>query len=256
LKRSAPTHPRLGLPQSPDDPILDGWYHTIELGNGMVSKGFYDQRPVIDLYGIPKSLKGMSVLDVGTGDGYFAFEMERRGAAKVVAIDINRVAECDWVPRMIRPDTQAVRDVESWKTHFEIAHTMLGSSVDRVHCNVYDLTPDIVGTFDLVFCGDLLCHLQNPMRALQQIRTVTAGMAVVEVPCDERLETLFPDQPFLRFGARTDEDDIGEHNTFWRMNTRALEDMLLYANFSSTEPVGTFKVPPVNLPVTSVIGRV
>lgn len=245
---------RTGLPTSPDDPLLEGWYHTIELGNGLVSKGIFDHRSVVDLYGIPESLEGMRVLDVATGDGFFAFEMERRGAAKVVAIDVNRIAECDWVPRMIRPDMQQIREAESWKIHFQIAHTLRVSAVERVHCSVYDLSPDIVGTFDLVFCGDLLLHLQNPMKALQRIRSVARGSVIIETPYDYQLETTFPDQPFLRFGSRHVEKDLGEQNTFWLMNTRALEDMLLYADFSSTEPVGKFNVPP-GLAVTSVIGR-
>lgn len=243
------------LPTSADDSRLEGWYHTIELGNGLVTKGVYDHRPVIDLFGIPKSLKGMRVLDVGTADGYFAFEMERRGADKVVAVDVDRMGECDWIPRLVRPDRAYIRDIDHWKQRFELAQAMLGSAVERVHCNVYDLCPEVVGTFDLVFCGDLLLHLQNPMKALQQIRTVTAGTAVIETACDEKLEALFPDEPCVLFGARTDEKDLGELNTFWRMNTRALQDMLLYADFADTEPVGTFKVPPVGLPVTSVIAR-
>lgn len=255
MKRT-PSRPGLILPSSQEDPLLNGWYHTIELGNGMVSKGFYDHRSVIDQFGIPQSLKGMRVLDVGTGDGFFAFEMERRGADEVLAVDINRVGECDWVPRMIRPDTQEVRDVQSWKIHFEMAHALLGSRVERVHCSVYDLSPAVVGMFDLVFCGDLLLHLQNPMRACQTIRSVTRSMAVIETPFDEQLQVLFPDQPFVRFGARSDESDPGECNTFWRFNTQALEDMLIYSGFSSTERLAEFKVPPTALPVSSVMARV
>ena len=88
------------LPTRPDDPRLQGWYHTIVLGNGLVSKGAYDLRSVVDCYGIPKSLRGKEVLDVATGDGFFAFEMEQRGADRVVAIDVARVGDCDWTPRM------------------------------------------------------------------------------------------------------------------------------------------------------------
>lgn len=242
------------LPTSNDDPRLQGWYHTIELGNGLISKGIFDHRSVVDLFGIPKSLEGMRVLDVATADGFFAFEMERRGAAEVVAIDVNRLAECDWVPRMVRPDMASIREAQDWKNRFQIAHALLDSAVERVHCSVYDLSPDIVGTFDLVFCGDLLLHLQCPLQALHGIRSVTKGSAIIETPYDHQLETAFPDEPYLRFGSRHVETDLGSTNTFWLMNTRALEDMMLYADFASVGPFGKFVVPP-GLAVTAVIGR-
>ncbi len=73
------------LPTQPDDPRLDQWYHTIDLGNGLTTRGIFDHRSVVHCYGLPESLEGKTCLDVGTGDGFFAFEMERRGAARVVA---------------------------------------------------------------------------------------------------------------------------------------------------------------------------
>jgi len=60
----------------------------------------------------PTSLEGKTALDAGTGDGFFAFEMERRGAERVVAIDVARVADCDWLPRM-KSRVGALADVQS-----------------------------------------------------------------------------------------------------------------------------------------------
>ena len=117
------------LPTKPDDPRLQGWYHTIELGNGLVSKGAYDLRSVVDCYGIPKSLRGKEVLDVDTGDGFFAFEMERREADRVVAIDVARVGDCDWTPHM-RTRLGPFATNDSWPAHFRMAHRMRRSSVD------------------------------------------------------------------------------------------------------------------------------
>src|SRR5262245_18806240 len=63
-------------------PPLDGvqltdidWYHTIDLGNGVVTPGFLDHRAQVQLYGLPESLKGMRCLDAATCDGFWAFEM-------------------------------------------------------------------------------------------------------------------------------------------------------------------------------------
>ena len=59
------------LPTSQNDPRLQNWYHTIELGNGLVSRGAYDHRPVVDRYGIPSSLVGKTALDIAR-EGNFA----------------------------------------------------------------------------------------------------------------------------------------------------------------------------------------
>jgi len=55
------------------------WYHSLELEPGYVTEGMFDLRPVVDRYGLPARMDGMRALDVGTWDGFWAFEMERRG---------------------------------------------------------------------------------------------------------------------------------------------------------------------------------
>lgn len=240
------------LPTSQEDPRLSGWYHTIELGKGLVSRGHFDHRSVVDSYGIPQSLEGRTALDVGTGDGFFAFEMEERGAERVVAIDVARVADCDWLPRM-RSRIGPLADVQSWPDHFRMAHAMRGSRVEYRHCSVYDLSPYTVGTFDVVFCGSLLVHLQNPLLALQRIRSVTRELAVVETAVDEESETLLPGRPVLSFGAPGDENEVGESNTFWLCSTAALRRMLEYADFGATVPKGVFLLPPAGPKATSVV---
>jgi len=62
------------------------WFHSIDLGNGVVTPGV--DRSARRLKGIhmPASLEGLSVLDIGTFDGFYAFEAERRGG-RVTATD-------------------------------------------------------------------------------------------------------------------------------------------------------------------------
>src|SRR5579872_3409662 len=72
------------------------WYHTIELPGGIVTPGEYDHRPIVSKVPLPERLDGLRCLDVGTHDGFWAFEMERRGAAEVVAIDVEDPSELDW----------------------------------------------------------------------------------------------------------------------------------------------------------------
>src|SRR3954465_3542410 len=60
------------------------WYHTIEVAPGVVTPGWFDLRPIVDLLPWP-DVRGKRCLDVGTADGFLAFELERRGAAEVGA---------------------------------------------------------------------------------------------------------------------------------------------------------------------------
>jgi len=244
------------LPTTADDALLDNWYHSIELPGGLVSKGHFDHRSIVDRYGIPARLDGKTALDVGTGDGFFAFEMERRGAKRVVAVDVDYLSECDWVPRARNFYPAETMQSSAWRDHFSIAHKLLGSNVERIKCSVYDLSPEVAGTFDVVFCGDLLLHLQNPMKALINIRSVAKDLAIIETVVDENLERDYPDRPYVRFGSKEEEESIGASNTFWRPNTRALEDWLIYADFAEVHPQGLFFLPPYQLQVTSVVASV
>jgi tRNA (mo5U34)-methyltransferase len=248
----APAAPRLAdnLPTQPDDPRLDQWYHTIDLGNGLTSRGIYDHRPILHCYGFPKSLEGKTCLDVGTGDGFFAFEMERRGAARVVAIDIARCEDFDVLPQ-IRARMQ-LADEGPHRFKFQMAHVMRRSRVEFKLCNVYDLSPETVGMFDVVFCGSLLLHLQNPLKALSNIRAVTREMAIIDTLVDEELEERFPDKPCLSFGIRDVEVVLGENCVYWKFTTKALEDMLGYAGFAETQPQKPFRLPPPGHLATAV----
>ncbi len=63
------------------------WYHTLDLGNGIVTAGVDNSSERLTRLQLPASLAGKSVLDIGAWDGFFSFEAERRGAARVVASD-------------------------------------------------------------------------------------------------------------------------------------------------------------------------
>ena len=64
-----------------------GWFHTIDLGGGLVTDGRDESPRKLGWIGLPSDLRGRSVLDVGAWDGFFSFECERRGADRVVALD-------------------------------------------------------------------------------------------------------------------------------------------------------------------------
>src|SRR5207302_5315839 len=62
---------------------------------------------------------------------------------------------------------------------FDIARRALGSRVERITANVYDLNPADHGVHDLVHVADVLLHLESPSRALRAIRSVTGETALI-----------------------------------------------------------------------------
>lgn len=160
------------------------WYHTLELAPDVVTPGWFDLRGIVEKLPWP-DLRGKRCLDIGTYDGFYAFEMERRGAAEVVATDLSDHTQWDW-PFDARAAGPAFLDDVAGPEKglgFRIAKRALGSEVERCEINVYDLSLEAVGMFDFVLCGALLLHLRDPLRALEAVRTVCAGtfLSVEEV---------------------------------------------------------------------------
>jgi tRNA (mo5U34)-methyltransferase len=206
------------------------WYHTLELAPGVVTEGMFDLRPVVDRYGLPERMDGMRALDVGTWDGFWAFEMERRGA-EVVALDLDDESRLDW-PADRRP---ASFSSEPRGQGFRLAREMLGSSVERVNCSIYDARPEELGTFDLVFCGSVLIHLRDQVLATERIAGLCRG-TFLSVEAYDPLTSLLP-FPVSRYRADRDADVV-----FWEPNIRAWKGMLRTAGFSSVEQLRRFRL--------------
>ncbi len=141
------------------------WYHSIPLGNGIVTPGIDRPLDRLDRMGIPANLSGKSVLDIGAWDGFFSFEAERRGAARVVATD-----------------SHAWRD--RGKSGFEFAREALGSKVEDRDLDVMDLSPSTVGVFDLVLFLGVLYHMKDPLAGLEHVASVTVGQVIVATAVD------------------------------------------------------------------------
>jgi tRNA (mo5U34)-methyltransferase len=206
------------------------WYHTLDLGDGIVTNGMFDHRALEHNYMLPHDLAGRRCLDVGTMDGYWAFAMERRGATEVVALDMEDPDALDW-PASIRDRTVKTID-ETKGTRFELARTALGSHVERVLRSAYDLDTDL-GTFDFVFCGDLLVHVKDPMTVIERIRRVCRGSAVICNPVKEQ----FP----YRRRPLAQLDGIDEFQ-WWVPNLAGLERMVRAAGFDRIEVGKRFEV--------------
>lgn len=144
------------------------WFHSIELAPGITTPAADATRDRLDLLRLPADLSGKTVLDVGAWDGFFSFEVERRGAARVLAADYFAWHGDNW----------------SDKAGFELARRALGSRVEDVDIDVMDLSPERVGTFDLVLFLGVLYHLRHPLLALERIASVTAEQLILETHVD------------------------------------------------------------------------
>lgn len=139
------------------------FHSPFDFGEGATTKSRRVQRRFrrrLRLMHIPADLSGMTVLDIGAWDGYFSFEFERRGAKRVLAIDV-------W-------------DNDPQLQTFLLAREILNSKVEYLRMDAHDLSPDKVGVFDLVFCAGLLYHLRHPLLALEKMRNVTANRLILE----------------------------------------------------------------------------
>jgi tRNA (mo5U34)-methyltransferase len=205
------------------------WYHAMELEPGRKTEAMFDLDPFLHEYGLPERLDGKRCLDVGTWDGYWAFEMERRGAAEVVALDLDDERELDWPPRR-RP--ASFSDVPRG-AGFRLAHEVFGSSVQRVVKSLYQATPEELGTFDVVFCGSVLVHLRDQLLALERIASLCSGLFVSAEEYD-RPTSLLP-LAVSRYRADRDQDVV-----FWLPSLRTWRRMMWTAGFDRVERHGRF----------------
>jgi tRNA (mo5U34)-methyltransferase len=206
------------------------WYHTLELGDGIVTNAMFDHRPVVHRYPLPADLAGMRCLDVGTMDGFWAFEMERRGADSVVAIDLDDPDAMDW-PYSLRDHDKALDETKAER--FALAKRALGSNVERVTLSAYDLSPEL-GTFDLVFCGDLLLHLKDPITPVERMRSVCRDSAVI-VNTIKRFR-------FREKLSLAELDGIDQF-VWWTTNLAGLRRIVLAAGFARIDATETFELP-------------
>ena len=198
------------------------WWHTIEVAPGVLTPGGWDLRPTTAAMPWPGSLEGARCLDVGTMDGFWAFELERRGAGEVVAIDVPQSADLPWG-----------RDGRgrSGEGTFRVAAELLGSRVAYRERSVYDLDPGEDGEFDVVVVGYVLQMLRDPLRALWALRSVCRGSLLL-LDTVSRPLSLLP-APLARLNARRGRLE------WFVFNLRGLQQAVRMAGFEveATTPI-------------------
>ena len=187
------------------------WFHTIDFGNGVVSRGHCTAevlRAKADCY-FSVSPKGKTVLDIGCWDGYFSLEALRRGAARVLATD-----HYVWHSRWNRGS-------------FNLVHERLAPELEVRDIDVFDISPSTVGSFDFVLFTGVLYHTRHPLLALEHAASVCTDVLVVETV----LDAVKVPQPAMVFypGSELKQDP----SNWWGPNQLCVEAMLRDVGFAN-----------------------
>jgi tRNA (mo5U34)-methyltransferase len=198
------------------------WHHSIDLGNGIVTKGQDNSARKLRRLKLPESFAGKSVLDVGAWDGFFSFEAERRGASRVLATDsFVWGGGVEW----------------AGKSGFDLSKKVLRSKVEERQIDVLDLSPEKVGTFDVVLFLGVLYHMKHPLLALERVSSVARDFLVLETAVD----MLTHRRPAMAFYV---DDELGRDPTNWcGPNPAAVVGMLKTVGFRRVEIVSGVRSP-------------
>ncbi len=198
-----------------------GWWHSFDLPDGSHIEGvnpIHGLKRRIDQFPIPEDLHGARILDIGAWDGWFTFEMERRGGT-VVAVD-------------------------NWDNpHFRQIHAALNSRADYRIMDVYDLTPARVGRFDIVLFMGVLYHLKHPLLALERVCSITTDLAAVDsfILQDElRTSEKALDRPIMEFFEN--EEFGGQSDNWCAPNLACLMAMCRTAGFARVNHLATLEL--------------
>lgn len=221
-------------------------WHSVDLGDLFIEGArktgeiTYGEMRKADL----PDLRGKTVLDIGAFSGWFSFEAERRGAARVVALEYHSWA-ADW-PKLLdhmRRERAAGRVGNPYgvppevideagqpgRRAFDATREVLGSRVEPVLSRFEDYDPG--HRFDVVLFLGVLYHCESPLSALQKVASLTGECLI--------LETLGVHLPGLEGRAVWDfygDDSVNNDvTTWWAPNDKGLVDMLRAVGFARVE---------------------
>src|SRR3954465_9188337 len=105
------------------------WWHSIRLPFEIVTPGHKSLEVLEAEFAILPPVHSKTVLDIGAWDGAFSFECEKRGAARVIALDHFVWDKAHWAGR----------------GGFDLAHAALGSRVEPVFSNFLEADFEALG---------------------------------------------------------------------------------------------------------------
>ena len=197
------------------------WWHTIDLGDGMVTPGHDELRSQkVRAQAVPRRLRGKTVLDIGCWDGFFSFLCERRGAT---VTPVDNFQYRDFVRGKYGVELEGGEG-------FRVAARLLGSRLKLKRGDFASLR----GPYDVVLFFGVLYHERHPLLALERLAQLTRQVAVVETHYVKS-----GGQPLLRFypGSSLNQDPTN----FWGPTLSCVELMLKDVGFRRVSLLRTFR---------------
>lgn len=190
------------------------WFHSFSFSNGLTIAGRDPSQQKLAALKLP-DLRGATVIDIGAYEGYFAFQCERLGAARVVAVDR---------PVWLADDSAALE-------HFRLVHEMLDSSVQERIVSVEELHPDD-GIYDVALFLGVLYHAADMVGYLSRVRAVTGHVAIIETLVDN-WDVKRPSAAYYPRGSVNNDG-----SNWWGPNRACVEDMLYRVGFNDVRFMG------------------
>lgn len=163
--------------------------------DGSIHEGKKDFTHWTDHLGITDyNFAGLSVHDIATDEGWWAFWAEQNGAAYIEASDVEDFADYDWGWYRDQDFINQHNTARGGRQVFDFHHQNLASKVIVKRQSVYDLK----GEFDVIFCHGLLYHLRHPLLALDVVRKACKGWFLMETFVDDRRDPYCADSKFYR----------------------------------------------------------
>jgi tRNA (mo5U34)-methyltransferase len=160
---------------------LGPWFHNLDLaGFKTAPQHFLGDYPRVKWQrfanALPADLHGQTVLDIGCNGGFYALEMKRRGAERVVGIDSEPL----------------------YLAQARFAAEVSGVELELHQLSVYDVAK-LGEAFDLVLFMGVLYHLRHPLLALDLIHEHVARDLLVFQSMQrgsDQVVPVAPDYPF------------------------------------------------------------
>jgi len=210
----------MGWTPSYEEVVSHFWFHSIDLGNGIVTPGhkrLENMQIEFALAFDSLDLRGKTVLDVGAWNGAFSIEAKRRGAKRVIALD-----HATW-------NNPELRGREA----FDLAVRACGVEVEAFDQDLdspqlsFDelLSFAKLPAFDIVlYCG-VFYHLKDPLAATRELASITRQTMVLETHLE-----IFPDErPAMLFYPGSELD--GDSTNWWGPNRSCVEQLLKLYEF-------------------------
>jgi len=205
---------------------LGQWFHNLDLGGVKTAPDhFLGDYPEVKwrrfASSISDDLTGKSVLDIGCNAGFYSIQMKRRGADRVVGIDMD----------------------EKYLAQARFAATVSGAEIEFRNLSVYRVS-ELHEKFDLVLFMGVLYHLRHPLLALDLLHEHVVGDLLVaqsmlrgssdsiDVPPDFPFwqSELFDNEQFPRMYF-IEKRYANDPTNWWVPNRACFEAMLRSAGF-------------------------